>query len=69
MSQNEQILDHLRRYGTITPMQAIKRYRITRLAARIYDLERQGYVIKHKLMQWKTALGKPTKYCLYRMEG
>lgn len=43
MSQNETILNHMRTRGSITTWIAIKRYRITRLARVIGELEAPPY--------------------------
>ena len=40
MSQEEKILAHMRRYGTITPIQALNKYGCFRLAARIEEIRR-----------------------------
>lgn len=45
-SQCTQILQFIRRHGSITSWQAFKRLRITRLSGRIYDLKKRGYRIK-----------------------
>ena len=47
MSQNDTVLSHLRTRGSITTFIAFKRYQITRLAARIGQLERKGHLINH----------------------
>jgi len=46
MSQNDQILRHLKRYKRITPMQALGNYGCYRLAARILNLREAGYRIE-----------------------
>jgi hypothetical protein len=51
ITQREQILDHLRRFGSITAMQAIDMYKILRLAARIADLRYEGFDIR---AEWVT---------------
>lgn len=51
MSQTEQIFGHLKRHGTITPMQALERYGCFRLAARINDLRAKGYGIETDLVE------------------
>lgn len=43
-TQNEIIMRHMLQLGSITSWVAIQEYRITRLAARIADLKRQGFV-------------------------
>jgi len=49
MTQCEQILRHLREEGSITQREAAQRYGIYRLAARIYDLRRDGHDIEKEL--------------------
>ena len=48
--QTQQVLDHLNRFGSITSFEAIMQYRITRLAAVIFELKRLGYKIKTKMV-------------------
>lgn len=44
-SQNEKILQYLKRGGKITPISALNMFGCFRLAARISDLRRDGHVI------------------------
>ena len=44
MSQNDQIISHLKRFGSITPMVALRDYGCFRLAARVMEL-REHYEI------------------------
>jgi hypothetical protein len=44
-SQNQMVLDHLHKHNSITGLDAIGMYHITRLAARIKDLKEAGYNI------------------------
>lgn len=45
MSQYDTVLKHLRTRGSLTSYAAFKKYRITRLAARIAELEGDGHLI------------------------
>ena len=45
ISQNQQILRHLRKYNGITTLVAFRLYGITRLASRISELRKMGYDI------------------------
>lgn len=45
MKQTEQILDYMRTYGAITPLEALKDCGCMRLAARISDLRKAGHNI------------------------
>lgn len=47
MSQTRIILQHLRTKGSLTTLEAAKRYAITRLPNRISELKEQGIPIKH----------------------
>lgn len=40
MSQESQILNHMRRYGSITPITALEKFGCFRLAARIEEIRR-----------------------------
>lgn len=40
--QKELILDHLRNFGTLEPLEALREYGIYRLGARISELRSQG---------------------------
>jgi hypothetical protein len=44
--QEEVVLNHIRRTGSITPMEADCVHRIRQLPARIFDLKRRGYAIR-----------------------
>ena len=67
MTQNEVILNHLKNYGGLTSLEAIRLYSITRLAARISDLRKKGYNILSETIRKKD--GKRTiKYSRYWLE-
>jgi len=46
MTQNELVLNHIETYGSITPLEALTRYGIMRLASRVNDLKNAGVNIK-----------------------
>jgi hypothetical protein len=45
MTQKDRILYYLRRFGSITPVEAFSELGCYRLGARIYDLRADGYDI------------------------
>ena len=65
MNQNQQVLNHLAKYGSITPKQALERYGIMRLGARIYDLKGLGYNIIKTTEKGKNRYGEPCHYARY----
>ena len=49
-SQNEQILRHLKAGGSLTPLQALRKYGCLRLGARIYNLKARGHNMRKELV-------------------
>ena len=66
-SQCEKVLGHLRRYGSITPLEAMTEYHIMRLGARIWDLKKQGHEITAETVVKKNADGSRCSFSRYRM--
>ncbi len=46
MTQIEQVLEYLKEHGSITSMDAIVEFGCTRLAAKVFELRKQGYNIE-----------------------
>lgn len=68
MTQNEEVLRHLMKEIGITSREAMEKYGIMRLGARIYELKKQGYPIKTYLRIGKSRNGESMVYAEYRME-
>jgi hypothetical protein len=63
--QAKTVLLHLVQRRSISPMEAMVTYGITRLAARIHDLRSSGYAIEKEMR--RDAAGKP--YARYHLEA
>lgn len=61
-TQKENILNHLKVYGTITPLEALDLYGSMRLGAVVFELKKEGHDIKMRLNPY----GK--HYAIYTME-
>jgi hypothetical protein len=63
-TQNEIVLRHLKTWGSLTALEAARRYNVWRLAARIYDLRLDG--VKIKMIREANTLspGSHAKYVL-----
>ena len=67
MSQANEIMFHIRKYGSITPLEALDLYGCMRLAARVNDLRNRGHAIRTDLVardgkMWaKYSLGEQTR--------
>ena len=67
-SQKTYILSHLRKYGTIEPMTALRKYGVYRLGARISDLREDGFDIRTERTEGVSHLtGNRVSYALYRL--
>ena len=65
-TQKDEILYHLKIYGSITSWTAIQDYGATRLSAIIYDFRNQGYQIDSIEIPWTTRLGRNTTITEYK---
>ena len=67
ITQNKQILEYLKTHEYITPMDAMNYFGIMRLAARISDLTRQGYVFERKTIKSHNRFGDDVQYRGYKL--
>lgn len=65
MTQNEILIDHMKNKGAITAAEAMRRYGIGRLAARIADIKEKGVPVITEMVTGKTRLGKKMRYARY----
>lgn len=69
MKQCERVLEHLKTYGSITPLEAQELYGIMRLGARIWDLRhKDGVRIRKETKRSKNRYGEATHFASYRLE-
>lgn len=64
-TQNQRILDHMRRNRGITSLEAVHECGCTRLSARIWDLRAMGYNIEGVYEEGRDRYGNLTKYKRY----
>lgn len=62
MSQNELIVQHIRKAGSISRREAMLDYSIQNLTARINDLRQDGYKIKTKIRHHPVTGQKYARY-------
>lgn len=61
------ILQHLREFGSISSLEAMKEYGIMRLASRINDLKKQGYPIISNTKIMKNRFGETVHFAEYKL--
>jgi len=67
MKQTEAILNYMNTYGRITPIDALRELGCFSLAARIHDLEQQGYTIPRRTVtQVGRKTGRKVRFTEYR---
>ena len=69
MNQRQRILQYIRDFGSITPMQAFNDLGVTRLAARISELIESGYNIKKEYVGGKNRYGEKVYFMRYSLGG
>ncbi len=67
-TQNQEILEYLTEFGSITPLDAIREFGCMRLASRICDLKKMGYDIHRDMESNINRKGRKVAYARYRME-
>lgn len=67
MTQCERVVQYCKDFGSITTLQAFADLGVTRLASRINDLKKQGYVIKSEFVTGRNRYGDPVCYKKYEI--
>ena len=64
-TQCSKVLEYMRKYGSITPLEAQQNIGCMRLAARIADLRQQGYSIGRRTKTVKNRNGNNVSFAEY----
>ena len=67
MTQRELILQYIKDFGSITPMEAYSDLGITKLATRVSEMREKGVAFKIEMERGKNRYGKPTRYARYSL--
>lgn len=66
MTQKTVVLQHLKRFGSIEPLTALREYGIYRLGARVADLRSEGYnIITETKESVSRITGRPVHFANY----
>ena len=66
-TQEERVLDWMRRKGEITSAIAYTELGIIQLPKRIWNLKRMGYTIKTEWREGKNRFGDKVRFCAYSL--
>lgn len=67
-TQCQMVLEYMRRFGSINPLEAIRDIGCMRLASRINDLKDQGFAIGRRMKTSKNRYGKNVSFAEYYLE-
>lgn len=67
--QTDRVLDYIREFGSITQLEALRDLGVFRLASRISDLKRDGYIINSKMEAVTNRYGEKCYIKRYTVEG
>lgn len=67
-TQCDLILDYMKQFGSINPLQALQDIGCFRLASRISDLRKRGYLIISARVHYKNRLGEAKHFNEYRLK-
>ena len=67
-TQCQKVLEYMRRFGSITQLEALQDIGCMRLASRISDLRGQGYPIGRRMKTSKNRYGKDVSFAEYYLE-
>lgn len=67
MTQRDAILQYIKDFGSITPMEAFTDLGITKLATRISEMRKDGMRFKIEMVKSRTRYGKTVHYAKYSL--
>lgn len=67
MTQNERIIQYIKEFGSITPMEAFRDLGVTKLATRVSEMSRDGIAFEKQFVKGKNRYGEPVYYMRYSL--
>lgn len=67
ITQCQRIIDYMRKFGSISTLEAFNDLGVARLASRIHDLKGQGYNIISETKTSKNRYGESVSFKVYRL--
>jgi hypothetical protein len=68
MTQNEEVLEYLKKHKSITQLEALRELGIMRLASRISDLRKEGEPIFKRMIEVRARNGRKAYVAEYSMK-
>ena len=68
-SKTQDVLNHLKIYGSISQMEAVEYYNLYRLGSVVFVLRKRGYDIRTELKPFVSKYGTKSNYAIYHLVG
>lgn len=68
-TQADRVLDYIKKFGSITTLEAFRDLGVTRLSARIFELRNKGLNIDSTSVTSKNRYGETCTYAKYFLKG
>lgn len=68
-SKTQDVLNHLKIYGSISQREAVEYYNLYRLSSVIYSLKKRGYEIKSEIKPFVSKYGISSNFAVYHLIG
>jgi len=68
-SKTQDVLNHLKNYGSISQREAVEYYNLYRLSSVIYVLKKRGYEITSELAPFVSKYGIKSNFAIYHLIG
>ena len=68
-SKTQDVLNHLKKYGSISQREAVEYYNLYRLSSVIYALKKRGYEITTELAPFTSKYGVKSSFAIYHLVG
>lgn len=66
-TQKQLVLEHIKKYGSITDYEAVIKYHIMRLGSVVHSLRKDGHIIITNMRPCKNKYRKNVRYGVYTM--
>ena len=67
MNRAERVLEYIKEFGSITPLEAVRDLGYYRLSAANHEIKQLGYPIKTETKTGKNRYGQPVHYAQYSL--
>ena len=68
-SKTQDVLNHLRIYGSISQREAVEYYNLYRLSSVIFMLRKRGYEITSEIVPFESKYGIKSNFAIYHLIG